>query len=122
MELMIVVAIIGILAAVGYPAYTNSVKKGNRADGISGMLQLAGRMEEYYMNNDSYDGAAVVNPTSPEGLYKLSLAGADGTGAPDAFGYEIKATPTSTDSACGYLTLNSLGQKGVEKGTVANCW
>jgi len=45
-ELMIVVAIIGILASVGYPAYTNAVKKGNRADGIDSLLSLAGRMEE----------------------------------------------------------------------------
>jgi len=58
-ELMIVVAIIGILAAVGYPAYTNAVKKGNRADGIGGLLSLAGRMEEFYMNNDSYALATI---------------------------------------------------------------
>ncbi|NOQ69190.1 MAG: prepilin-type N-terminal cleavage/methylation domain-containing protein, partial [Gammaproteobacteria bacterium] len=45
-ELMIVIAILGILASVGYPAYTSHVKKGNRADGIDSLVSLAGRMEE----------------------------------------------------------------------------
>ena len=116
-ELMIVIAIIGILAAVGYPAYTSSVKKGNRADGIGGLLSLAGRMEEFYMNNDSYDGAVVVNTTSPDGLYTMSI-----TSATD-FAYTLTATtiPVGADSECGNLILNSLGQK-LDSKNKGNCW
>ncbi len=58
-ELMIVVAIIGILAGVAYPSYTSYVKKANRADAIDSLLLLSGRMEEFYMNNDTYVGATV---------------------------------------------------------------
>ena len=116
-ELMIVIAIIGVLAAVGYPAYTSSVKKGNRADGIGGLLSLAGRMEEFYMNNDSYDGAVVVNATSPDGLYTMSI-----TSATD-FAYTLTATtiPVGADSECGNLILTSLGQK-LDSANNGNCW
>jgi type IV pilus assembly protein PilE len=117
-ELMIVIAIIGILAAVGYPAYTSAIKKGNRADGIDSLLSLAGRMEEFYLNDDTYANATVGTATSSDGLYTLAITAADG------FTYTLTATPVSSDPDCGNLTLNSLGQKGVSAAgaTVANCW
>jgi type IV pilus assembly protein PilE len=117
-ELMMVIAIIGILGAVGYPAYVSSVKKGNRADGIDSLLFLAGRMEEYYLNNDTYVGATVASTTSSDGLYTLAITAAD------AFTYTLTATPVQGDASCGNLTLNSLGQKGVSAAgaAVAECW
>lgn len=117
-EVMIVIAIIGLLAAIGYPAYTNSIKKGNRADGIDSLVSLAGRMEEYYLNNDTYVGATVGNASSSDGLYTLSITAAD------AFTYTLTATPVNGDTLCGNLTMNSLGQKGVSAaGTaVSDCW
>ena len=123
-ELMIVIAIIGILAAVAYPAYTSAVKKANRADGIDSLLSLASRMEEYYMNNDTYAGATVnatgtgtvgSNKTSDD-LYTMSITSAT------AFAYTLTATPNSADPECGNLTLNSLGQKGTSAGSVDACW
>ena len=116
-ELMIVIAIIGVLAGVGYPAYTSAVKKGNRADGIDSLLSLAGGMEEFYMNNDTYVGATVANATSSDGLYTLSIT------AQTAFGYTLTATtiPIGADPDCGNLILNSLGQKTDSLGN-GNCW
>ena len=117
-ELMIVIAIIGILGLIGYPSYTSAVKKGNRADGIDSLLSLAGHMEEFYMNNDTYAGAKVNSATSSDGLYTLAITAADG------FTYTLTATPVKGDPDCGNLTLNSLGQKGVTAAgaTVADCW
>ena len=115
-ELMIVVAILGILGSVAYPSYLSHVKKANRADGIDSLLALAGRMEEFYMNNDTYEDALVVSTTSSDGLYTLSITSAT------AFAYTIQAAPVSGDSYCGNLTLNSLGVKGTSAGTVADCW
>ena len=122
-ELMIVIAIIGILAAVGYPAYTNAVKKGNRADAIDSLMSLANRMEEYYMNNDTYVGATinaagtgtVGSNQSSDDLYTLSITSAT------AYAYTLTATPKSADTECGNLILNSLGQKTDSKGK-GNCW
>ena len=123
-ELMIVVAIIGILAAVGYPAYTNAVKKGYRADGIGGLLSLAGRMEEFYMNNDSY-ALATINATgtgtigsniTSENKYTLKIVDQD------AYYYKLEATPTTTDPECGSLFLDSLGEKTVSVSGAMSCW
>ena len=116
-ELIIVVAIIGILAGVGYPAYSSAVKKGNRADGVDSLLSLAGRMEEFYMNNDTYLGATVANATSSDGLYTLSIT------AQTAFGYTLTAItiPVGADPECGNLILNSLGQKTDSLGN-GSCW
>ena len=115
-ELMIVVAIIGLLGAIGYPSYQNYIQKGNRADGIDSLLTLAGRMEQYYLNNDTYAGATVGSATSSDGLYTLAITAADG------FAYTLTATPVGGDSECGNLTLNSLGVKGTSAGTPADCW
>ena len=122
-ELMIVIAIIGILAAIGYPSYTQYVKKAQCADGIDSLLSLAGRMEEFYMNADTYANATVGasgtvgSDQTSEGLYTLAVTTAT------AFGYTITATPN--DTAQNTLTLDSLGQKseaGGTAGVAASCW
>jgi len=115
-ELMIVIAIIGILASVAYPSYTSYVKKANRADAIDSLLSLSGRMEEYYMNNDTYAGATVASATSSDGLYTLAITSAT------AFAYTLTATPVGADAECTTLTYNSLGQKGATGTDAANCW
>jgi len=121
-ELMIVIAIVGILAAVGYPSYTSYVTKANRADAISGLLKLAGAMEDYYVNNDTYVGATVAalygGTTTQEGLYTLSMSP-----APTAFAYTLVATPVKTDAECATLTLNQLGVKGsTGTASTSECW
>ncbi|NOQ90162.1 MAG: prepilin-type N-terminal cleavage/methylation domain-containing protein [Gammaproteobacteria bacterium] len=125
-ELMIVIAIIGILAAVGYPAYTSSVQKANRADAIDALVTLSQQLEKYYLVNESYTDATVTGlmcgTTSDNGKYTLTMTGADGSGTPNNFGYKLTATPVTTDSFCGNLTLDSIGTKGTSAGTVAACW
>lgn len=113
-ELMIVVAIIGILASVAYPSYVQYVKKAQCADGLNALLLFAGRMEEFYLNNDSYvDARAALlpaNANSPEGFYTLTIT------AQTAFLYTLTATPDDTNQFT--MTLNSLGVKA-ETGGVA---
>lgn len=123
-ELMIVIAIIGILAGIAYPSYTSYVQKANRADAIDSLLSLSARMEEYYMNNDTYTGATidaagtgtVGGNTTSDGLYTLSITAAT------AFAYSLTATPVRADAKCSTLTYNSLGQKGATGTDAANCW
>ncbi len=112
LELVITVAIIGILASVAYPSYVQHVKKAQCADGIDSLLSLAGRMEEFYLNNDDYTDAQVneagtgtvgSNQTS-EGLYTLDVTDAT------PFLYTLTATPVNATAGLATLTLDSLGQ------------
>src|SRR5690554_6942881 len=106
-EVMIVVAIIGILAAIAYPSYDEYVKRGNRTEGQALLMDVAARQERYFSQNNEYaDTAAKLNVStnSETGKYTLTIATTDG--------YTLTATQQFNDTKCGNLTLNALGVKG----------
>ncbi|ALP51802.1 hypothetical protein Tel_00855 [Candidatus Tenderia electrophaga] len=126
-ELMIVVAIIGILAAIAYPAYQDQVRKGKRAEGQAALLDMMAKQERFYTDNNSYTTAltdlgfeADANVDSPEDHYKLSAAECNGSISSCVI---ITADPQFDDALCENLTYNSLATKGITgSGTVDNCW
>jgi len=133
-ELMIVVAIIGVLAGIAYPAYTDYVLRANRADGKAGLLNLQLAQEKYRANCPQYaDGIhatartcasggthnLVSGTSSPNGKYTLAIT------AGTATTYTLTATPNFTDSKCRVLGINQAGTKTVSNDatdTAANCW
>lgn len=121
-ELMIVVLIIGVLGAVAYPSYTDYVKTAKRADAIKTLLAESARIEDFYLNSDTYDGFALASATSPEGFYKITLSGET------AFAYLLTATrtPAGDDTECKTLTYDQLGVKGasgsIGGSTPEKCW
>lgn len=131
-ELMIVVAIVGILAAIAYPSYQDSIRKSRRGQAKADLVELAQRAERFHTVNNTYAGfwdtiAAEdrVSPRNTSGTdtyYNLSRVDAD-TSA-DAFTLQAQPVGSQTaDTACGTLTLNHLGQKGENgTGTLADCW
>lgn len=115
-EVMIVVAIIGILAAIAYPSYDEYIKRGNRTEGQAFLQDVAARQERYFSQNNEYaDTAAKLNVStgSETGKYTLTIATSDG--------YTLTATQQFNDTKCGNLTLNALGVKGAG-GSVDECW
>lgn len=65
-ELMIVVAVIGILATIAYPNYTDYVKRGNATEATSTLADLKNRMDQYFQDNHTYaDTGGLVAPCSP---------------------------------------------------------
>lgn len=142
-ELMITVAIVGILAAIAYPSYTDQVRKTRRADAKAVLLESAQWMERFYTENSRYDqnraGTAVALPftQSPKeggpagGYYTVALSP---TADLTQNAFTLTATPAGAQvgDTCGNLTLNRAGVKcangscsngnAAAKAKVATCW
>ena len=132
-ELMIVVAVIGVIAAIAYPSYTEQVRKSHRAECAGGLTSLGSAMERYFTVNSTYLGAAdgggkptIFTETCPvdggTATYNLTISAAT------ASTYALQAAPTGgqTNDKCGTLTLSNTGLKGIsgaEAGlTAQDCW
>lgn len=112
-ELMITVAIIGILAAIAYPSYTSYTIRANRAAAQSHMLDIAQREQQFFLDNRSYaNTAAALNVTTPDSVSKFyTITIAVSNGPPPT--YTITAIPKSgtVQASDGNLTLDNTGQK-----------
>ncbi|SCZ51593.1 type IV pilin protein [Thiohalomonas denitrificans] len=134
-EIMIVVAIVGILAMVAYPTYKESVQKSRRSDAMAALLELQLSQEKlrtscaFYaedIQNTSACGADAAgtdvagSQTSPEGFYNIDIV----TGTGSSTGYTATATPTGgqTGDSCGTFAINKDGPD--HSGTYADsgCW
>ena len=122
-ELMITVAVVGILASVALPSYTDYIRKSKRAEARTALMQASMNMERYFSSNNIYSGATagtVFPSTSASSNYSLALSNlTDQT-------YTLTATPlkSQTSDPCGNLVLNHAGQKTVASATLASdvCW
>ena len=111
-ELMVVIAVIGILASIAYPSYLDHVKKGHRGGAQAHLLDLAQRQQQYFMDSRSYtatESDLAVTPTDVSNFYTISITASDGP--PPTF--TITATPKAgTPQASDVtLTINNNGQK-----------
>jgi type IV pilus assembly protein PilE len=126
-ELMIVVAIIGILAGVVFPSYQDYVRKTRRSDAVSSVIQIQQAQERFRANNSSYTTDLTtasptglgLSATSKEGYYTMAVSSATATA------YTITATAVSTtsqqqDSGCTVLTVTVSA--GTPTNTPADCW
>jgi type IV pilus assembly protein PilE len=129
-ELMIAVAIAGLLASIAYPSYMDSVRKSRRADAKAALSNAAQALERHYTEKNTYlnaslgDGAGSIfsdhTPIDREhnsAYYILSITN-QGAGT-----YSLNATPAGAmaSDSCGVLTLDHLGQKGSAL-PIAQCW
>ena len=123
-ELMVVVAVTGILFAVAYPSYTAQVAKGRRADAKQALLEVAQVLERYYSERGTYAGAKLGSGglypgTSRSGYYTLKLESAT------VDGFSVSATPAGVQSsdACGSYSYNQVGSTAVDGSLpLSACW
>jgi len=124
-ELMIVVAIIGILGAIAYPSYIDSVRKGRRSDGMDALTAAMQKQEVYRANNATYGTLAQVNipATSTEGYYTIAI-NAGGCAAPCL---SMTAIPTTkngqnNDHVSQFELLSTGLRRSVYDGTSYDSW
>ena len=125
-EVMIVVAIIAILAAVAMSNYDRYVQRTRRADGREALMRVAAAQERFYTNRNRYttDVATDLGLTtaSESGHYVISAAFVGGSNQT----YLLTATPQApqTNDSCKELTINNTGFKDAPNDTGTNgvCW
>ncbi|MEJ8822364.1 type IV pilin protein [Variovorax humicola] len=131
-EVMFVVAVIGVLAAISLPTYQQYIRRGNRAEARTGLLQAAHWLERVATARGSYLKTSEVDTSFPAALrnvpsrtYALSLEGTDESGA----GYTLKAIPQNGQAGdeCGEFTLTQTGVRALSSPSAAaeltaECW
>lgn len=117
-ELMIVVAIIGILSSVALPAYNDYVRRGKVQEATTTLAANRVRLEQYFQDNRTYVGATLSTGGTKYFTYAF-------TSGPSAAAYTIAATGVSTQGMASYsYTIDQANAKtSVAGGTVgASCW
>ncbi len=147
-ELMMTVAIIGILGSIALPSYMSYVKKSKRTEAKTELLRIAQLQESHFVENLSYakalnNGLGFANAAeiTETGLYSITTLGTptscNGTSANPCTGYNVVAQPVSgkgqdKDDACAQgFVISNTGLKGAKgkldtdftaAATVAECW
>jgi type IV pilus assembly protein PilE len=117
-EVMIVVAVIGILVGVAYPSYQDYLQKTRRADAQTVMLENAQALERFYITGNTYAGAPLLADKSPKDgstrHYGITIAA-------DETSFTLTATPegSQADDRCGTMTLT---HNGVKNAAESDCW
>jgi type IV pilus assembly protein PilE len=122
-ELVITIAIVGILVAVALPTYRDHVRKSRRAEAQAYLMAVAGRQQQFLVDTRSYATAlATINipqPANVAATYDVTLAAV--AGPPPTF--LVTAAPKSgtdqTQERCGTLTID---QTGAKTASLSSCW
>jgi type IV pilus assembly protein PilE len=134
-EVMITVAIIGILAAVAYPSYAEQVARSRRGDAQAALLETAQWLERQYTVSNAYNktgaGTTINNAALPSlraktaEMYTLSFGGVSAASTPTATDYSLRMVPIGSmaNDRCGTFVLTNTSAKTVSGGAgVAACW
>ncbi len=133
-ELLIAVAVSGILMAIAVPSYRDYVMRANRADATTALLRLASNQERFYLANNTYAGpddladappAGLGMPGTERGFYELTIVSDDLRS-----GYTATATAAGggqeNDDACVSFAVNERGQRSAENAeadeNMDECW
>ena len=127
-ELMIAVAILGIIAAIAYPSYLNQVRASKRSDARSALLQAANRQERFYTTEYSYTdtlgaGGLGMQAETENEAYTLTID----NGGDDGFSISANAQGDQLNDDCTTLSINEIGEKtangaGPNDAISQECW
>ena len=134
-ELVIVVVVIGVLAAIAIPSYRQYVLRSHRVEATTALLALAAAQEKFYLQNDTYAANDALTDAPPDGLgvadfdgdaegvqtengwYTISID--DGANTETYTARAVAAGEQAVDSDCATFTLSATGAKTATKD---KCW
>ena len=129
-EVMIVVAIVAILAAIALPSYNEYIRRGHRAEARAALLQGAQSMERAATATGTYPLTAAFPSalqTIQSGRYAITIVSPP-AGAASGAAFALTAAPQNgqTGDKCGNYTLDHTGLRGANGSTagplVIECW
>ena len=121
MELIVTMVIIGIIAAIAIPNYSEYVLRGYRSSAQAFIADVASRQAQFFLDRRTYaTTVAALNMTAPADIttrYNIAIAAAAGPPAT----FTVTATPAGTQATdrCGAMTIDQAGNKGA---AATRCW
>lgn len=114
-ELVVVIGIIGILAAISVPAYNSYKRTSYRGNAKAALMNEAQRAERFFTQNGTYVGAPLESASTGGGTYTLQFSFADSST------FTLQAVPAriQVGDKCGTLSINQLGVKSAAQ---SGCW
>lgn len=117
-ELMIVVAVLGILASIAWPSYVEHVRTSRRAEAKSALQAAAQCMERFNTSNQTFVGGPARCPLPNSDFYNLNYQNV----ARNAFSITAQPTGGQSTDVCGQLGLNQAGAKTDQGSPSGSCW
>jgi len=125
-EIMIVVAVVAILAAIAYPSYMDSARRGWRAEARTALMQEMQQQERVYTQRAEYktDGAhkTFSGDTDTTSKYDIAVTACDGREAAQCVRLTANLRPAFSDRAVGNIWIESTGLKGCDGRDESRCW
>jgi len=135
MELLVTVAIVGILTAVAVPSYRQYAMRAKRADATTALLRLAAQQERFYIQNNSYASNDLIDDAPPAGLgipstdrgyYVLAIESQDLTTGYTATATVVAGGEQADDTDCASFSVTAQGlRSAADSGGADNtdrCW
>lgn len=136
-ELMVTLAIVGILAMIAIPMYLNQVREARRTDARNALLELASREERYFATNSQYTensqylgyGSSNWPITIDDGFYEMNKPTVDNGNNPPTFtltAVPVAGTDQYNDTECMSFSVTSTGQESsldsANADSTSTCW
>lgn len=119
-ELLVTIAIVGILTGIAYPIYANYINNSRRVQAEQTLLMMSQDMEVYHSQHGSYLDAnlkTLASYITEQKHYTFTIDELTDSS------YLLMAKPVGTDKKCGALTLDQLGEKGSNgSASETECW
>jgi type IV pilus assembly protein PilE len=111
LELLIALAIVGILASIAYPSFMGAIRKSRRSDAVSALTRLQQAQERWRSNNATFASTPAklgLATSSPDGHYTIAVSN-DSTVGYVARATAVSTSPQADDDTCQVFTI-SIGQ------------